>query len=129
MSKIKKASAQILIVEDSTTNILLLTSILDEEGFSDIVSVNDGKQAFKQMSKQKPNLVLLDINIPNKMNGIKVLELIKNDPQLRDVPVIIISAMNDEKFISKGLELGALEYLTKPLNIDRFITLLHGLFE
>ena len=103
---------KILIVDDEPYNVDFLEQELDDLGY-DTVSAFDGGQALAQVRAQAPDLVLLDIMMP-VMDGFAVLERLKSDTTTRDIPVVIISAVNDLSSIVKGIQLGADDYLPKP---------------
>lgn len=77
-----------------------------------VVTVMDGGKALSAVLKEKPDLVLLDIMLPNK-NGIDILEEIRNEDKLKDLPVVMLTNYGDEENIRRSLELGALDYLKK----------------
>lgn len=104
---------KILIVDDEPTNIMLLGEILCD--YAIIVSLN-GSQALEiAQSKNPPDLILLDIIMPD-MNGYEVCEKLKSEPRTKDIPVIFILAANDETDETDGLKLGAIDYITKPFS-------------
>ena len=98
------------------------------EGLKDInsdvemVFVNHGLDALQFLQSMNPNesfpcLILLDINMP-VLNGLETLEIVKQSQGLRDIPVIMFSTSSDDKFVRKSLELGAVDYVTKPITFD-----------
>ena len=103
---------KILIVDDEPFNVDYLEQELDDLGY-DTVSAANGEQALAQVAAESPDLVLLDIMMPI-MDGFTVLARLKAEPATRDLPVIIISAMNDLASIVKGIKGGAEDYLPKP---------------
>jgi len=117
---------EILLVDDSTTNIALLTGILEEEGFI-IETAFDGKEALKVVMRSSPDLILLDLMMP-KMDGYEFLQAIKAIDGKKDIPIIVVSARTKPKEISRALELGALEFLPKPLDIQLFIDKIRAMF-
>ncbi len=114
MKRIKK----ILVIDDSSTSVFLLENLLKEEGY-EVVTATTGESGMKAIHSKSPDLVLLDIMMPGK-SGFDVLEEMKKDQTLASIPVIIISARVGRAEIEKGLGLGAFEYLTKPLDFDKF---------
>lgn len=106
------ARPKILVVDDEPFNVDYLEQELDDLGY-DTVSAFDGGQALAQVRAESPDLVLLDIMMP-VMDGFAVLERMKADPVTRDIPVVIISAVNDLASIVKGIQRGADDYLPKP---------------
>jgi adenylate cyclase len=104
----------LLVVDDSRVNRLLLTQGLEQQGHR-VDTAEDGRQAIEMMQVQDFDLLLLDIEMP-EMNGFEVLERLLKDPELRDTPVIMTSASDELESVVKCIELGAEDYLTKPLN-------------
>lgn len=109
----------IFIVDDSNTNIVHIEAILETKGYSSRTALSV-KSAIPQIKKNKPALILLDLLMPHK-SGFDFMEEIKDDPELNGIPVIIISALTDNLSKSKTKEMGAVEYLTKPLDIFALI--------
>ena len=103
---------RILVVDDEPFNVDYLEQELDDLGY-DTVTAFDGRQALAQVRAESPDLILLDIMMP-VMDGFAVLGELKGDPATRDLPVIIISAMNDLQSVVRGIKLGADDYLPKP---------------
>ncbi|HSK88089.1 MAG TPA: response regulator, partial [Anaerolineales bacterium] len=105
----------ILIADDQPDNLLLLARYLESEGYN-YIKANDGLEALEQIRREHPDLVLLDVNMPNK-DGFTVLEEIRADPAIRHIPVIILTAARlDSIEIQFGLNLGADDYITKPFD-------------
>jgi class 3 adenylate cyclase len=103
---------KILIVDDEPFNVDYLEQELEDLNY-DTVSASNGQEALNQVQATAPDLILLDIMMP-VMDGFAVLARLKADPKLRDIPIIIISAMNDLQSVVKGIEQGAEDYLPKP---------------
>lgn len=108
-------NSRLLIVDDEVFNLKLLVRHLKNEGFSNIDSAENGQQALDMARDGNYDLVILDIEMPEK-NGMEVLESMKSDMRLRDIPVIMISGVEDMDEIAKCIELGAEDYLNKPFN-------------
>lgn len=104
--------AKVLIVDDEPLNVDYLEQELEELSY-ETLSADNGEAALALVRSESPDLILLDIMMP-VMDGFAVLAYMKADPLLRDIPVIIISAMNDLKSVVKGIEQGAEDYLPKP---------------
>jgi adenylate cyclase len=105
----------ILVVDDNEDNRYTLIMRLRREGWEAIVEAQTGRQALELLAKQRFDLVLLDIMMP-EMNGYEVLGQIKSDMALRDIPVIMISAVDEIDSVVRCIELGAEDYLQKPFN-------------
>lgn len=104
----------VLIVDDNEMNRDVLSRRLARHGI-DVSAAEDGEQALQQMRARRFDLVFLDIMMP-KLNGYQVLEQAKSDPALRDMPIIVISALDELDSVVKCIELGAEDYLFKPFN-------------
>jgi class 3 adenylate cyclase len=110
----KLEQGRVLVVDDNEANRDLLARRVRRQGHS-VTVAEDGVIALKLMQQEPFDLVLLDIMMPN-MNGYQVLEYIKTDPNLRHIPVIVISAVDDINSVVECIELGAEDYLPKPFN-------------
>jgi len=110
----------ILIVDDKQENIFSLNTVLQQHGF-DTDTAQSGEEALKKLLKTEYALVILDVQMPG-MDGFEVAEAITGLNKTKDIPIIFLSAVNtDKKFITKGFESGAVEYLTKPVDPDILI--------
>jgi adenylate cyclase len=109
------AGARILVVDDNEDNLYTLTERLRREGYADLVTAGDGAVALARLAAEPFDLVLLDVMMP-VLDGIDTLARIKSDPELRHIPVIMISAASDQARVVRCLELGAEDYLPKPFN-------------
>lgn len=107
-------TGKILVVDDSLINRDLLSRRLERQGYTVKLSEN-GQQALQLLESQNFDLVLLDVIMP-KMNGLELLRLMKDAPNLKDIPVIMISALDEVESAVRCIELGAEDYLTKPFN-------------
>jgi diguanylate cyclase (GGDEF)-like protein len=103
----------ILLVDDAPTNIQMLNETL-KDGYHLFFATN-GRDALRIASESVPDLILLDVIMPD-MDGYEVCRTLKTDPILRNVPIIFITAMNQQEDEAIGLELGAVDYITKPFN-------------
>ena len=103
---------RILIVDDEPFNVDYLEQELEESGY-ELLTASNGQEALDQIRNASPDLVLLDIMMP-VMDGFSVLEQVKADSAVRDIPIIIISANSDLKSVLTGIQKGAEDYLPKP---------------
>jgi phosphoserine phosphatase RsbU/P len=106
---------RILVVDDNDDNRYTLTLYLELEGYANVETAHDGEEAIARLETADFDLVLLDLMMP-KVDGCQVLIWIKDQPGLRDVPVIMISALNEMNSVIRCIELGAVDYLLKPFN-------------
>ncbi len=102
----------ILVVDDTPANLQLLESILQEKGYTVRAAIS-GQMALKAVRHQTPDIILLDINMP-EMNGFEVCRVLKSDPALADIPVIFVSAAVDTADKLHAFEEGGVDYVTKP---------------
>ena len=107
--------AVLLVVDDNEDNRYILTQRLQREGYDNLLQAGDGVEAMKLLASQEVDLVLLDVLMP-EMDGLEVLQRIRQDPALRQIPVIMISAINEIDTVVRCIEAGAEDYLQKPFN-------------
>ncbi len=105
---------KILVVDDNATNVKILRTRLVAEGY-EVVTAADGEQALAAAEAHRPDLILLDIMMP-KLDGVEVCRRLKAEPRFPFVPIVLITAMSDAKDVVAGLDAGADEYLTKPVD-------------
>ena len=105
---------KVLLVDDNTTNLQLLHETLDGRGYKLLIAKN-GRSALAIAQKAKPSLILLDIMMP-EMDGYEVCRRLKADENTVHIPVIFITALADDEDEAKGLRMGAVDYITKPIN-------------
>jgi two-component system sensor histidine kinase/response regulator len=110
------SKGNILIVDDTPANLQLLAGLLRERGYKPRPVLN-GKLALQVATAEPPDLVLLDINMPD-LDGYAVCELLKQDPRLKDVPVIFISALTDTLDKVRAFHAGGVDYVTKPFDAE-----------
>ncbi len=108
-------SAKILIVEDEIQINRLIELSLISDGFYNVKKAFDGIDALNKIKENKPDLILLDVMLP-EINGFEICKKIKNDPYLKNIQVIMLTAKNMEQDILLGFELGAVDYITKPFS-------------
>ncbi|HEX4862328.1 MAG TPA: SpoIIE family protein phosphatase, partial [Rhizomicrobium sp.] len=109
------ADAALLVVDDNDDNRYTLTRRLNREGYRNLTMAGNGREALDKLKAQPFDLVLLDVMMPD-MNGYEVLEQVKATPALRDIPIIMISALDEVDSVIRCIELGAEDYLNKPFN-------------
>ncbi|MEZ6059517.1 MAG: response regulator [Planctomycetaceae bacterium] len=112
--EINLTGSRVLIADDNEQNRELLDAYLSDEGY-EILMANDGHQTLQAVEQQHPDLILLDIMMP-RMSGYEVCEQLKADAETRDIPVLMVTALNEMGDIEKAVEAGCDDFLTKPVN-------------
>jgi len=125
MSKAKneknhKTTPAILVVDDNQQNRELLQAYLEDVECRTIPA-SDGPEALKIIAKDPPDLILLDVMMP-KMSGFEVCRRVKNDPKTSDIPVIMVTALNEFGDIERGIDSGTDDFLSKPVNKLELLT-------
>jgi two-component system sensor histidine kinase/response regulator len=115
----KAPKGNILIVDDTPENLRLLSNVLTERGYK-VRSVINGAMALMGAKAAPPDLILLDINMPD-MNGYEVCEALNADEQTREIPVIFISALDEVLDKVKGFAVGGRDYITKPFQLEEVL--------
>lgn len=117
--EINPSEYKILIVDDVISNVLLLKVLLTNEKFS-IVTASNGGQALEQVDKENPDLVLLDVMMPD-MSGFEVAQRLKSNPETAEIPIIFLTALNSTTDIVKGFQVGGNDFISKPFNKEELI--------
>jgi DNA-binding response OmpR family regulator len=119
--------ATILIVEDEEDIAGLIAHHMQGAGFNVMVAYN-GAAAFKEIDKQLPDLILLDLMLPD-VDGVEVCKILKQKPNTRDIPIIMVTAKAEEVDRIVGLELGADDYVVKPFNTRELVLRVKGILK
>ncbi len=125
MSKAKTAKKKdttpvVLVVDDNQQNRELLQAYLEDVDCR-AIPAHDGPEALEIIAKNPPDLILLDVMMP-KMSGFEVCRRIKNDPKTSDIPVIMVTALNEFGDIERGIDSGTDDFLSKPVNKLELLT-------
>ncbi|MBN3908173.1 MAG: CHASE2 domain-containing protein [Nostoc sp. NMS1] len=124
---IRGTAPQILIVDDDTNHCLMLTSLLQEIGCQTL-EASDGKYALQMVTEHHPDVILLDLAMPN-MDGFELMVHLQENPQTRSIPIIVSSASVFEESRQRSFQAGATAFLPKPLQIDELFNALRSAFE
>lgn len=112
--------SEVLIVDDNAQNAELLQVFLEDQGYN-IRIARDGVDAMEQVAAKMPDIVLLDIMMP-KMSGFEVCRRLKEDRATRDIPVVLVTALNELGDVERGIDCGADDFLSKPVSKLEIIT-------
>lgn len=118
-SRINRSDYKILIVDDVVSNVLLLKILLTNEKFQ-VCTANCGNACIEQARKEHPDLILLDVMMPD-INGFDTAVILKKDPETADIPIIFLTALNTPADLVKGFQVGANDFLTKPFNKEELV--------
>ena len=110
-------SPLILVAEDDLDIRELIVYTLRSHGLMNIIQATNGKDAVSEAQTRKPVLILMDVRMP-QMTGYEACEILKDDPDTRNIPIVFLSAKGQETEIKQGIELGAEEYILKPFSPD-----------
>ncbi len=113
------AANRVLVIDDQAIITQSLCEALEFQGYEPLAAF-DGRQALEEISRQRPDLIVLDLLMPY-MNGMQFLELLRADPSTHDIPVIILTAVDSREDVVRGIQLGAAMYITKPVTIERVV--------
>ncbi len=111
---------KILLVDDSKTELHVLTELLTKRGYQ-VRSAENGEDAFKRLGEDRPDLIIMDVVMPGQ-NGFQLTRAITRDPSYSDIPVIICSSKNQETDRVWGMRQGAKDYVVKPVNPDELLS-------
>ncbi|HEY7413077.1 MAG TPA: response regulator [Vicinamibacteria bacterium] len=118
---------RILVVDDDEHIRNLEKSILEGKGF-DVTTASGGNEALEILKKERYDLVLLDVMMP-EVDGFTVCRKIKDDPRLREMPVIFLTAKGGGEALAEGFESGAIMYINKPFTANKLLTIVNTMLE
>ncbi len=118
-AKINRSEYKILIVDDVISNVLLLKILLTNEKFQ-VCTANNGTTCIEQAKKEHPDLILLDVMMPD-ISGFDTAVILKKDEETKDIPIIFLTALNTPADLVHGFKVGASDFLTKPFNKEELV--------
>ena len=118
-SQIAKSDYKILIVDDVVSNVLLLKILLSNEKYQ-VVTANCGNMCIEQAKNEKPDLILLDVMMPD-ISGFDAAQILKKTPETAHIPIIFLTALNNPSDLVHGFQVGASDFLTKPFNKEELV--------
>ena len=119
------AIQKILVVDDSKTELMFMTDLLQKNGFS-VKTAENAEDAFRRLAEDKPDLILMDVVMPGQ-NGFQLTRAITRDPLYADVPIIMCTSKNQETDRVWGMRQGARDYIVKPVNVNELMAKISAL--
>jgi len=117
----------ILIIDDDAMNREILQELLQMENYH-VLLANNGKRGIESARHNIPDMIILDIKMPD-MTGFEVCEVIRNDTETQEIPVLIVTGYDDPTDLERGKQVGANGFLSRPFRAEIFITTIQGLFQ
>ena len=114
------SSCRVLAVDDIPLNLLLVKKMLGRFNFN-LETASGGQEALDSVARSKPNLILLDLMMPG-IDGYEVIRRLKSNPETADIRIIILTALTSGEDVSKGFNMGANDYIMKPIIMERLLT-------
>ena len=126
--KLSVHEKNILIVDDNATNVLLVEAILKSEGFNNIFSAPSAIDAYEVLETRKVDIILMDIMMP-EIDGLEATEAIKSNKKFSHIPIIMVTATDDDETLKKSFDLGAVDFVRKPINQVELIARLNTILQ
>lgn len=118
-------SMTVLLVDDNPQNLELLAAYMEDLG-TRVSTAADGQQAIDAVANQPPDLIVLDLMMP-RLSGFQVCRKLKLDPETREIPIVVVTALNEVGDVERAVESGADDFLTKPVNKLELVTRVRSL--
>ena len=122
------SNKKVLLVDDSATALMMGQMILAQRTSYDLVTAKDGQEAVEKSANEKPHLILMDVVMP-KMNGLEACRAIRENPETRHIPVILVTTRGEPDSVEAGFASGCNDYITKPLNANELVNVLESYLE
>jgi two-component system alkaline phosphatase synthesis response regulator PhoP len=116
---------KVLLVDDSSTTLMMEQMILKQATDYELVTARDGFEAIACAVENNPDLVLMDVVMP-RLNGFEACKHMRANRELRNVPIILVTTRGEEEYVAAGFHSGCNDYITKPINSRELVTLLHS---
>ena len=116
---------KILVVDDEPGFVELVAGILTDKGYA-VSTAFDGRQAITRVNQDIPDLIILDIKMP-QMSGYDVCRILRDNRRFKDIPIIMLSAMSELENVKTGMSLGAVSYISKPFEQNTLLAMIQGL--
>src|SRR5690349_4150793 len=117
---LKLMPRKILLVDDSSTALMMATMILSKRTKHELITATDGEEAIQKAAAEIPDLILMDVVMPNK-NGFQACREIRSNTKTAHIPVILVTTRGEEECVEIGFESGCNDYITKPINAQELV--------
>ena len=131
MANSKNAASErrtVLVVDDNQQNLELLLAYLEDMEEVAAIEAHNGIEALEQVARSRPDLILLDIMMP-RMSGFEVCKQLKSNPQTRDIPIVMVTALNETADVERATECGTDDYITKPIERAALVNLVRTMLQ
>ena len=118
----------VLVVDDNQQNLELLLAYLEDMEEVAAIEAHNGIEALEQVARSRPDLILLDIMMP-RMSGFEVCKQLKSNPQTRDIPIVMVTALNETADVERATECGTDDYITKPIERAALVNLVRTMLQ
>ncbi len=112
--------ARIMIVDDESLNVMTFRQHLRQAGYTEFITTSDSTEALGMVRTENPDVLLLDINMP-EVSGLDILRVMRLDPKLQHIPILVLTAATDPEIRTKALDLGASDFLNKPIDLSELL--------
>lgn len=126
-TSLSESAISILLVDDNEQNLELMTAYIEELGCS-VRLARDGIEALEQVAAQKPDLILLDVMMP-RMSGFQACKKLKSDEATKDIPIVMVTALSEVSDVEHAVDVGADDFLSKPVNRLELLTRVRSLLK
>jgi len=118
-------SKKILVVDDSSTALMMECMILSKRTPYQIVTATNGQEAVTKSQEENPDLILMDVVMPN-LNGFEACRQIRQNTQTANIPVVLVTTRGEQECVETGFESGCNDYITKPVHAEELVMLVHS---
>ena len=118
---------RIIVIDDERTICEAIEFLLENEGY-DVITAYNGEEGLQQVYKFPPDMLIVDLLMP-KMNGFRVVKRVRNDPAFKEIPILMLTVVDDKLNIEEGYSSGVTDYMVKPFEVDDLLARVRTLLE
>ncbi len=116
---------KVLVVDDSKTALMMEREIVEKAARYQCVTASNGQEAVEKARQERPDLILMDVVMP-RMNGFEACKMMREQPSMRDIPIVLVTTRGEEEYMEAGFQSGCNDYITKPVNGEELVALLQS---